>query len=69
MRARGRPMLGGIAGLFFGIFLDGFLAFRSTLASDSIWLVVLPAAGLVLGILWGLAGPLGRADRSAPAPD
>jgi hypothetical protein len=58
-------VLGGIAGLFFGVFLDGFLAFRSTRATDSIWLIVLPAAGLVLGVVWGLAGPLGRADRPA----
>lgn len=60
MRSHGHPVLGAIAGLFFGLFLDAFLVIFSVFATDSIWLAVIPIAGIVLGIVWGLWAPLGR---------
>jgi hypothetical protein len=67
MRAHGRPILGAISGLFFGLFLAlDLLAFK-VVESDSPVLVILPIALLVLGIVLGLWAPFGRA-KLQPAP-
>jgi hypothetical protein len=60
VKTRGRPVLGAIAGLFFGLFLGLDLVFFKAIASGSPLLVILPVVGLVLGIAGALAAPLGR---------
>lgn len=62
MKRRGRPILGAIAGLFFGLFLGLTLLAFGVLALDAVLLVILPAAFVVFGIAWGLKAPLGRAE-------
>jgi hypothetical protein len=59
MRARGRPVLGVFMGFFFGTFLAFELLVLGTLSLDSVLLLVIPIAGLVFGIVWAFAGPLG----------
>jgi len=68
MKRRGHPILGAIAGFLFGLFLGLTLLVAGVLALDSILLVVLPLALLVLGIVWGVAAPLGRPPSTAPPP-
>jgi hypothetical protein len=58
----GRPVLGAIAGLLFGLFLGLDFVFFKVVASGSPLLVILPAAGLVLGIAGALAAPIGRVE-------
>ena len=59
MKARGRPILGAIAGLVFGLSLALLLLVLGIVALDSILLSILPLAGLVFGILWAFVAPLG----------
>jgi hypothetical protein len=65
MRTHGRPVLGAFAGLFFGIFLDTFLLFRSAITVGSILVIVFPVAGFLLGVLWGYLAPLGSRAGAA----
>ena len=65
MHARGRPVLGAIAGFAFGGFLSLALVVFGVLGTDSIVLVILPFAFLVLGIVWAFIAPLG--PRRPPA--
>ena len=60
MRRRGRPILGAIAGLFLGIFLAVDLQFFRIWSLTKASETILPAAGLVLGLLLGLVAPLGK---------
>lgn len=64
MRRRGRPLLGAFSGLFLGLFLDVDLLIFGVVALDSAVLIVLPAVGLVLGIVL----PLLMRRLAAPAP-
>ena len=57
---RGRPVLGAVSGLFLGIFVAMDLLLLKAVPSDSTVLVLLPIAGLVVGLLLGRAAPLGR---------
>lgn len=59
MTRRGRPVLGAVAGLFFGLFLGLSLLVFGVLALDALLLAILPGAFLVLGVVWGIAAPLG----------
>ncbi|HEY1281471.1 MAG TPA: hypothetical protein VGF22_17465, partial [Acidimicrobiales bacterium] len=63
-------VIGGIAGFFclFGVVL--VLLTTGTIPAGSILVDILPLAGLVAGIIWGLWGPLGSNpdERPAPAP-
>jgi hypothetical protein len=67
MRRRGRPVLGAIAGLFFGLFLALDLLLFKVVASDSPLIMVLPVLFLVVGIVLGLMAPLGRSRVAGPA--
>ncbi len=60
MKRRGRPILGAICGLLLGVFLalDLHMLHIWTLSKASE--TVLPAAGLVVGLLLGLTGPIKR---------
>jgi hypothetical protein len=65
---RGRPVIGAIAGFVFGLAIAADLLFIGTLALDSILLLVLPLAFLVIGLVIGLFPPLGflrRGERRA----
>ena len=55
---RGRPILGGFFGLLLGIFGAFDLLQMSFMPLDSVLVVVLPLAGLVLGALLGMLAPL-----------
>jgi hypothetical protein len=63
----GRPVLGAISGLFFGLFLSLALLTFGIVALDSIVIVILPVLFLLLGIVWGAWAPLGR-RRAEPTP-
>lgn len=55
---RGRPVLGAIFGLLFGIFLTATLLQMSVFPLDSNLVVFVPIGMLILGGLWGYFAPL-----------
>jgi hypothetical protein len=57
---RGRPILGAISGLIFGLGLALLLLGLGVLPFESIAVTVLPPAGLVLGLVLGLWAPVRR---------
>jgi hypothetical protein len=61
-------VLGAIAGLFFGIFLAFDLIMVKAVASDSPVILVLPIVMLIVGIVLGMAAPLGRGRAGASGP-
>jgi hypothetical protein len=63
----GHPVLGAFAGFFFGLFLGTTLLLLGVLPLNSPLLVLLPVAGLLLGIAWGLWAPLGSKEPAAPS--
>ena len=54
---RGRPILGVISGLFFGLFVALDLLFFKVVPSDSIVLLIVPVLGLLLGIVLAAWAP------------
>ena len=64
---RGHPALGGFAGFLFGLSLDVTLLVFGVLRLDSILLVILPVALLLLGVLWGVWAPFGARRDAVPA--
>ncbi len=67
---RGRPILGAIAGFFFGLFVALDLLFFDVIPLDSAVLTIAPVVGLVLGIILGLWAPLGpKSVGPPPKPD
>ncbi len=56
--SRGRPILGAIMGLLFGVFLTIDLLFLSVFALDSVMVLLLPPLSLVAGVALGLVAPL-----------
>ena len=56
--SRGRPILGAIMGLLFGVFLTIDLLFISVFALDSVMVLLLPPLSLVAGFALGLVAPL-----------
>ncbi len=58
MRSRGRPGLGAIAGLFFGLSIAVLLVLFGLVALDTSLLIVLPLLFLVVGGVWGFLAPL-----------
>lgn len=63
---RGRPILGAICGLLFGFFVALDLFAMGVVGSQSPLLLVLPVAGLVLGVVLGLAAPFRRSRAVVP---
>ena len=59
-RSSGRPILGAVSGLFFGLFVALDLILLGTVPLASILLVILPILGLVGGIALGRWAPIGR---------
>jgi hypothetical protein len=64
VRARGRPVLGAVNGLFLGLFLSADLLFFGVIRLDSAVITVLVAAGIVSGIVLGWWGPRAAKDRN-----
>jgi len=62
----GRPVLGTICGILFGLFLSLTLTVYAGIPLNSVLYYVFTAAGLVLGLVLGLTGPFGRNRRRAP---
>ena len=62
MRAHGRPVLGGVMGFLFGVFVGLDLLMFSVVALRSALLTILPIVGLILGAVWGRLGLVGRAS-------
>lgn len=62
---KGRPVLGVIGGLLFGVFVALDLVFFKVVASDSILVVLLPIFGVILGVALAAWAPFGG---RAPAP-
>ena len=58
-------VFGGFAGLFFGLFLAISLLVFGALPLDSIILLILPLAFLVIGLVWGKLAPLGGGSAGA----
>jgi hypothetical protein len=54
----GRPVLGAISGLLFGLFLTVDLLFLSVFTLSSVMVLLLPVVFLVAGIILGLVAPL-----------
>ncbi len=65
MRGRGRPVLGGLSGLLFGLFLGLDLFLFGVVALDSIVITLLVVLGLVGGIAAGFVAPLGRGKQAS----
>jgi hypothetical protein len=63
---RGRPILGVIAGFFFGAFLGLDLLFFKVVASDSPVLVAAPFVMAVLGLVLAMAAPFGGRSTEVP---
>lgn len=61
---RGRPVLGAIFGLLFGLFLAVDLLLLGLISLDSPFVVLLPVVFLIVGIAGGLLAPLGSPRRT-----
>jgi hypothetical protein len=64
VRARGRPILGAVNGLFLALFLSADLLFFGVIRLDSVVVTILVAAGIVSGFVLGWWGPLASRDRN-----
>ena len=63
----GRPVLGAISGVLFGIFLALDLQQFAIRPLDNLSVIGLPVLGLVLGFVLGLTHPLRRGTAKAGA--
>jgi hypothetical protein len=59
-RQRGRPVLGAVAGFFFGIFVSLDLVVFGVLPLQADVLAFMPLLGAAAGLLLGLKAPFGR---------
>ena len=67
MKARGRPVLGAIAGFFLFLFIGLDLLLFGVIPANSAALTILPVVGIVVGLVWGYLAPLGP-RRPPPRP-
>jgi hypothetical protein len=68
VKFRGRPVLGAVSGLLFGLFVAVDLQQFGVRPLDSVSLFVLPAIGLVLGLLLAWWAPFARKPKPTPGP-
>lgn len=69
-KRRGRPVLGAIAGLLFGLFVAVDLQQFGIRPLDNLSLFGFPIAGLVLGLVLAFTAPFKRsAKEKVPEPD
>jgi hypothetical protein len=64
VKARGRPILGAVNGLFLGLFVSLDLLFFGVIRLDSVVITIVVVAGIVSGFALGWWGPLARRDRN-----
>jgi hypothetical protein len=57
---KGRPILGIVGGFLFGLFLAITLFLYGVIPLDSPFVLILPIAGIVLGIVLAAWAPFGR---------
>lgn len=69
---RGRPVLGVVAGFFFGVFLALLLQQAGIRSLDTLSVFGLPILGIVLGLVLAFFAPFGSRpapiDRPPPPP-
>ena len=65
---RGRPILGAIAGFFFGFFVALDLLFFGVIPLKSAVITILPILGIILGLVVAKFAPLGRRDVPTVPP-
>lgn len=68
MKRHGRPILGPVTGLLFGVFVALDLIMFKAVDSGTPLVVVLPVLGLVGGIVLGLVAPFRRGRVTAEGP-
>ncbi len=56
---KGKPVLGAISGLFFGIFLAVLLQQFGVRPLDNLSVIGLPILGIVLGLIMATVAPFG----------
>jgi hypothetical protein len=66
VKLRGRPILGAISGLLFGLFGALLLVVEGLLPLNNNMLAIYPVAGLLLGLVIGIWGPFGRKRHTPP---
>jgi hypothetical protein len=66
VKLRGRPILGAISGLLFGLFAALMLVFEGLLPLNNNMLAIYPVAGLLLGLIIGIWGPFARKRHTPP---
>lgn len=59
---KGRPVLGVISGLLFGLFMAAVLQQFSLWPLDNLTVIGLPIAGAALGLVMAAWAPFGRRD-------
>jgi len=69
MKRRGRPVLGAIAGLLFGLFLGLDLFILGVVPLDSVLITILVLLGLAGGLALGLLAPFGPKAPTAAEAD
>ena len=57
---RGHPVLGGICGFLFGLFLAVTLVLADVLALNSVLVTLLPFLGIAYGLVLAWLAPFGR---------
>lgn len=63
---RGRPVLGGVSGFFFGVFASLALMMFGVWPLDALSVFGLPLLFLLVGVGLAMWAPLGRDDSSEP---
>ena len=66
VKLRGRPILGAIGGLLFGLFAALTLVMEGLLPLNNNMLAIYPLAGLLLGLIIGIWGPFRRKRHMTP---
>jgi hypothetical protein len=66
---KGRPVLGVVSGFFFGVFAGISLFLWGVIDLHSVWLWILPLAGIVLGIVMAAWAPFGGDSEQTPATE
>jgi len=64
---RGRPILGAVAGLFFGLFLSLTLMLWGVWPLDRMSLIGLPVLFMIVGLVLAFLAPLGRKKAGGAA--
>jgi hypothetical protein len=64
---KGRPVLGVVSGLFFGVFLAVTLILAGKLPLNSVLVTLMPIFGIAVGLLLAVVAPLGRRSGSGGA--